>query len=89
MAAAFQRTLAAASGRRSIKSIDIAGMLDKLADANKTIMFYEGARLHTAFNEHGSRLDHLADLVREGLQISSAQIRGGATVHRGSAGKQS
>jgi Asp-tRNA(Asn)/Glu-tRNA(Gln) amidotransferase A subunit family amidase len=37
-------------------------------------MVYEGARLHQQrFEEHGARLDHLADLVREGLQIPSAK----------------
>ena len=55
----------------SIKSIDIAGMLRKLDEATITVMFYEGARLHEQrFNEYGSRLREMADLVREGLQIS-------------------
>ncbi len=35
-----------------------------------TVEFYEGARFHQQrFNEYGSRLDDLADLVRKGLQI--------------------
>jgi Asp-tRNA(Asn)/Glu-tRNA(Gln) amidotransferase A subunit family amidase len=55
----------------SVKSIDIAGMLRKLDEATITVMFYEGARLHEQrFNEYGSRLREMADLVREGLQIS-------------------
>jgi hypothetical protein len=34
-------------------------------------MFYEGARFHQQrFSEYGERLADLADLVREGLQIS-------------------
>jgi Asp-tRNA(Asn)/Glu-tRNA(Gln) amidotransferase A subunit family amidase len=54
----------------SIQSVDIAGMLARLADANKTVMFYEGARFHEQrFKEYGARLGVLADLVREGLQI--------------------
>jgi Asp-tRNA(Asn)/Glu-tRNA(Gln) amidotransferase A subunit family amidase len=71
MAAAFQNALSVL--RRagvSIRSIDIAGMLVRLDEATITVMFYEGARFHQQrFNEHGSRLADLADLVREGLQI--------------------
>jgi hypothetical protein len=49
-------------------------MLAKLADAAKTVMFYEGARFHhERFRQYGSRLADLADLVREGLQISVEQ----------------
>ena len=40
-------------------------------DTSKTVMFYEGARFHQQrFSEYGERLADLADLVREGLQIS-------------------
>jgi len=72
MAAAFQNALSLLrSAGESIRSIDIAGMLAKLADASNTVMFYEGARFHQQrFNEYGSRLADLANLVREGLQIS-------------------
>jgi Asp-tRNA(Asn)/Glu-tRNA(Gln) amidotransferase A subunit family amidase len=46
-------------------------MLNKLNDASNTVMFYEGARFHEQrFNEYGSRLADMADLVREGLKIS-------------------
>jgi Asp-tRNA(Asn)/Glu-tRNA(Gln) amidotransferase A subunit family amidase len=71
MAAAFQGALARlrAAGE-AIRSVDIADMLVSLVDANLTIMFYEGARFHEQrFRDHGSRLAHMADLVREGLQI--------------------
>jgi len=55
----------------SMQSVDIAGMLAKLADESKTVMFYEGARFHQQrYKEYGSRLADLADLVRDGLQIS-------------------
>jgi Asp-tRNA(Asn)/Glu-tRNA(Gln) amidotransferase A subunit family amidase len=55
----------------SIRKVDIAGMLGKLDDATTTVMFYEGARFHQQrFKEYGARLADLADLVREGLQIS-------------------
>jgi Asp-tRNA(Asn)/Glu-tRNA(Gln) amidotransferase A subunit family amidase len=71
MAAAFQAALTRL--RRagvSIKPVAIAAMLDKLDEANLTVMFYEAARFHEQrFNEYGSRLRHLADLVREGLRI--------------------
>jgi len=58
----------------SIQSVDIAGMLAKLADESKTVMFYEGARFHQQrFKEYGSQLADLADLVRDGLQISEGR----------------
>lgn len=54
----------------TIRAIDIAGMLAKLADAANTAMFYEGARFHEQrYKEYGARLADLADLVRDGLQI--------------------
>jgi Asp-tRNA(Asn)/Glu-tRNA(Gln) amidotransferase A subunit family amidase len=75
MAAAFQSALSLLrSAGASIRSVDIAGMLARLSDAATTVMFYEGARFHEQrFKEHGSRLADLADLVREGLQISVEQ----------------
>jgi Asp-tRNA(Asn)/Glu-tRNA(Gln) amidotransferase A subunit family amidase len=58
----------------SIRSIDIAPMLGKLVDAQRTVMFYEGARFHEPrFKEHGDRLADMANLVREGLRIPAAQ----------------
>lgn len=75
MATAFQRALSRL--RRagvSIRSIDIAPMLAKLTDAQRTVMFYEGARFHEQrFNEYGDRLADMANLVREGLQIPAAR----------------
>jgi Asp-tRNA(Asn)/Glu-tRNA(Gln) amidotransferase A subunit family amidase len=69
--AAFQNALTVL--RRagvSIRSVDIAGMLATLHGAATTVMFYEGARFHQQrFNEYGSRLADMADLVREGLKI--------------------
>ena len=72
MAAAFQNALSLLrTGGVSIRKVDIAEMLGKLDDATTTVMFYEGARFHQQrFNEYGARLADLADLVREGLQIS-------------------
>jgi Asp-tRNA(Asn)/Glu-tRNA(Gln) amidotransferase A subunit family amidase len=58
----------------SIRPLNIAPMLATLNDAQRTIMFYEGARFHEArFKEHGDRLADMANLVREGLQIPVAQ----------------
>jgi Asp-tRNA(Asn)/Glu-tRNA(Gln) amidotransferase A subunit family amidase len=71
MAGAFRNTLTLlrAAGV-TIRAVNIAGMLDKLAVAANTVMFYEGARFHEQrFKEYGSRLADLADLVRDGLQI--------------------
>lgn len=75
MAAAFQNALSQlrAAGV-SIRAVDIAGMLARLDEASNTVMFYEGARFHhERYKEYGSRLADLADLVREGLQISAAR----------------
>ena len=75
MAAAFQRSLSRfRSAGVSIRFIDIAGTLAKLADANLTVMLYEGARFHKQrYEEYGDRLGDLADLVRQGLQITVSQ----------------
>ncbi|MGE5245214.1 MAG: amidase [Betaproteobacteria bacterium] len=58
----------------SIHAVDIAGLLAEILDAATVVMFYEGARFHRErFEEHGDALRELADLVREGLQISDAR----------------
>jgi Asp-tRNA(Asn)/Glu-tRNA(Gln) amidotransferase A subunit family amidase len=54
-----------------IRPVAITDMLNKLDEASNTVMFYEGARFHEQrFNEYGSRLADMADLVRAGLKIS-------------------
>jgi Asp-tRNA(Asn)/Glu-tRNA(Gln) amidotransferase A subunit family amidase len=75
MAAGFRSVLSRLkAGGVSIRSIDIAEMLVKLDEAATTVMFYEGARFHEQrYKEYGSRLDDLAELVRDGLQISEAK----------------
>lgn len=75
MAAAFEDALARfRSAGVSIRSIDIAGMLARVDAASNTVMFYEAARFYEQrYREHGSGLADLADLVREGLQISLSQ----------------
>ena len=71
MAAAFQHALARLrSAGVTIRPIDLAGLLISLRAAQQTVIFYEGARFHEAqFKEYGDRLQDMADLVREGLQI--------------------
>src|SRR5688572_9452478 len=71
MASAFQNALLRLrQAGVSIRSVDLAGMLARLADASNTIQTYEGARIHQErFKEHGARLADLADLVRDGLAM--------------------
>ena len=58
----------------SIKPIDIAAILAPVADAARTVMFYEGARFHKQrYTQYGAQLESLADLVREGLEIPDAR----------------
>ena len=75
MQVAFKNALSALRNAGvSIQSVDIAGMLAKLAGESRTVMFYEGARFHQRrFREYGSRLADLADLVRDGLRISEGR----------------
>ena len=73
MAEAFQNTLLhlRRSGM-SIKSVDIASMLARLYDAQRAVMFYEGARFHEQrFKEYGSRLADPADLVHRTAPMES------------------
>ncbi len=72
MANAFKNALLRLrSGGASILPLDIAAILAQLAEANLTVMRYEGARFHKQrYDEFGSRLGDLADLVRQGLEIS-------------------
>ena len=75
MAAAFQHALGVLRGAGvAIRAVDIADLLARLHDATMIVMSYEAARFHEQrFNEYGSRLDVLADLVREGLAIPTEQ----------------
>jgi Asp-tRNA(Asn)/Glu-tRNA(Gln) amidotransferase A subunit family amidase len=75
MQAAFRDALSALrSAGVSIRPVDIAGMLARVADDAKTVMFYEGAQFHKQrYSEYGTQLGMLADLVREGLQIPEAR----------------
>jgi Asp-tRNA(Asn)/Glu-tRNA(Gln) amidotransferase A subunit family amidase len=72
MAKAFQAAISSLRGRKvSVQPVRITVMLDKLNQEARTVMFYEGARFHKQrFEQYGSQLNDLADLVQEGLQIS-------------------
>lgn len=71
MASAFRETVARLRQRAvPIRSVNIAPSLTALRDAQRTIMFVEGARFHEQrYKEYGDRLQAMAELVREGLQI--------------------
>lgn len=75
MARAFENALSRLRrAGASIRTIDIAPMLAQLVDAQRAVMFYEGARFHEQrYKEHGDRLADMANLVREGLQIPAAR----------------
>ncbi|MGH9722105.1 MAG: amidase, partial [Bryobacteraceae bacterium] len=75
MKAAFESALSSLrKAGLTIRGVDISPMLNQLSDASNVVMAYEGARFHQQrFNEYGDRLDHMAALVREGLQISAAR----------------
>jgi Asp-tRNA(Asn)/Glu-tRNA(Gln) amidotransferase A subunit family amidase len=72
MGQAFQTALSRLRNAGAvIRPVAVTEMLNKLNDASNTVMFYEGARFHEQrFNEYGSRLADMADLVRDGLKIS-------------------
>lgn len=58
----------------AVRAIDIVPMLAQLRQAQRTVMFYEGARSHEErYRQYGDRLADMATLVREGLQMSAGQ----------------
>jgi Asp-tRNA(Asn)/Glu-tRNA(Gln) amidotransferase A subunit family amidase len=73
MASAFQKAVSRVrSAGLPVRPVDVGNMLGRLPEAANTVMFYEGARFHEQrFSEFGDRLADLADLVREGLRIST------------------
>ena len=75
MQAAFRDALSALRNAGvSIQTVNIGGMLAKVADDARTVLFYEGAEFHKQrYSEYGTQLGSLADLVREGLQIPEAR----------------
>jgi Asp-tRNA(Asn)/Glu-tRNA(Gln) amidotransferase A subunit family amidase len=77
MATAFQSAISVLRGRGiSVQPVRITAVLDKLKDEASLVMFYEGARFHKQrFEQYGAQLQDLADLVREGLQISDQRYQ--------------
>jgi Asp-tRNA(Asn)/Glu-tRNA(Gln) amidotransferase A subunit family amidase len=76
MAAAFENALIVLQkAGATIRPLDIAGTLAKLSEANKAVMFYEGARFHEQrYKEFGSRLDPaIVELIQQGLAMSTKQ----------------
>jgi Asp-tRNA(Asn)/Glu-tRNA(Gln) amidotransferase A subunit family amidase len=66
-----------------IRSIDIAGLLANLAAVHRTVMFYEGARVHEQrYKQYGDRMAEMGALVREGIQISEADYNDARRVIR-------
>ncbi len=78
MANAFNQALVTSQqGGVSVRFINIAGMLARLADAAHVVMSYEAARFHQQrFEEHADRLADLADLVRAGREIPESRYDG-------------
>ena len=77
MAKAFQSAISRLRGHGiSVQTVRITEMLDKLKEEASLVMFYEGARFHKQrFEQYGDQLKDLADLVREGLQISDKRYQ--------------
>lgn len=75
MAAAYRDALARLRANGvPIRSVDIADMLTQLHEAQQTVMYYEGARVHQArYAEYGDQMDHMGELVRKGLTFSADQ----------------
>ena len=75
MASAFQDAVARLRERGgSTQSVNLGDMLSRLNDASRVVMSYEAARFHEQrYREHGSKLDELAALIREGLQRGDVQ----------------
>jgi len=75
MTAAFTAALARLrSAGLVIRVVDVMPILIKLREAQRTLMFYEGARFHEErYKQYGDRLADTATLVRDGLQIPMSQ----------------
>jgi len=71
MAQAFRRAVEALRNAGAmVRPVDITAMLSNLNAASRTVMNYEGARVHEQrYKEYGDRLDAAADVVRQGSQI--------------------
>jgi Asp-tRNA(Asn)/Glu-tRNA(Gln) amidotransferase A subunit family amidase len=81
MASAFRATVSLLRNRGLVaQPVQITPMLGKLAEEARVVEYYEGARFHEErFRQYGDRLLDLADLVREGLQISDQRYQAALT----------
>jgi Asp-tRNA(Asn)/Glu-tRNA(Gln) amidotransferase A subunit family amidase len=68
---AFQAALVTLRrGGVKLQPVDIAGLLAALHEAANTVEFYEGARVHQQrYEQFGTKLAHMGELVRQGLTI--------------------
>jgi len=76
MADAFRHAIGALQRAGcALEPVDMKDNLQRLDDANNTVMFYEGARFHEQrFKEFGDRLDPaLGQMIRDGLKMPAAQ----------------
>jgi amidase len=73
MAAAFERALNRLRDTgRSLQPVELGDMLDRLNQASRVIMSYEAARFHeTRYREYGDRLGVIANLIRDGLAMTT------------------
>ena len=74
MGAAFEAALnRLRKNGATFRPVDLGDMLDRLNDASRVIMSYEAARFHEArYREHGDALGVIANLIRDGLAMSTA-----------------
>ncbi len=72
MASAIDRAVEIlARGGFRLRIVDLSEILSNVLSAQRTIMYFEGARFHEKrFREYGDRLGYLAELVRSGLKIN-------------------
>jgi Asp-tRNA(Asn)/Glu-tRNA(Gln) amidotransferase A subunit family amidase len=75
MAAAFADAIARLqSAGVAVRTLDLAPLLARLDAASDTVMYYEGARFHEQrYKEHGERMAHMGELVRQGLTIPASR----------------
>ena len=77
MGAGFGEAVTMLRGRGlTVRALRLAPLLETLAVETRVVMYYEGARFHEPrLREFGDRLLDLADLVREGLEITERRYR--------------
>lgn len=77
MAAAFQSAISRLRSRGvPVEPVDVAPMLDQLLKESNVVVYYEGARFHEQrYREYGARLLDVADVVKQGLQISDKRYQ--------------